>query len=577
VAFLSVDDDSELFLEQRAESCATQLNSPLGQTGENGAGTAEFGHQRLVDTLRSKFQLLDFRKGQLPILDSLFTIRDTMAVMPTGGGKSLCYQLPCLVHNRLVIVISPLIALMQDQVRQLKASGLPAGCLFSGQSDDEKRDVFAQIRNGGAYLLYLSPERVQKPGFATWIKTQDVALFAVDEAHCVSQWGPDFRQDYGKLNLLRVLKPDVPILALTATATPQVLNDIVRSLDLKDPARHVYGFYRPNLFYQVMICANDEEKIEIIKSAVRRSPEGRVLIYCGTRQATEDLSGELATLFEKVGYYHAGLSSEKRTEVQTQMTRGELRILCATNAFGMGIDYPDVRLVAHFQMPANIESFYQEMGRAGRDGKMSRCLLLYSKRDRSLQSFFIQQSKAEARVISSKWRALDAMTLFAEGGECRHAGILTYFRDTERITRCGHCDICVPLSDWVVPRVEIKASTTSIKGKIRKAKTDSQTDAKNSDSSRRSSRKSAKGSDRSETLEGPAAELRSEVLREWRRRYAAENDIAAFIVFSNRTLIDLANKNPKSPFELQRVYGFGDHKVETIGHLVLEELRHCEK
>lgn len=518
----------------------------------------------LETTLHEKFHLTTFRKGQRGIIESIVSSRDTMAVMPTGGGKSLCYQLPAVVTGRLVVVISPLIALMQDQVRSLKNLGVPAGCLHSGQTLDDKRAVFGAIRAGGTYVLYLSPERVQKPGFVDWIKTQDVAMFAIDEAHCVSQWGPDFRPDYAKLKMLREWKPSVPILALTASATPTVLEDIIYTLGLKTPDRHIRGFYRPNLFYQVSVCENDEEKLEFLKAALRKTPEGRILIYCGTRTSAEELSKHLSGEFEKVGYYHAGLSADDRTEAQGKVNRGETRILCATNAFGMGIDYPDVRLVVHHQMPANVESFYQEMGRAGRDGQMSRCLLLYSKRDKGLQSFFIQQSKAEARVISSKWRALDAMTAFSEGGECRHAGILTYFKDAERITACGHCDICKPDSDWVVAR-PVRTFIPNLK--IRKKKSASASSSRSSGGSGGSVSKEAGG-----VLFGAEAEVRATVLKDWRKKYASDNDIAAFIVFSNKTLIDLANKNPSSLSALLNVYGFGPQKVETFGDQILAEL-----
>jgi ATP-dependent DNA helicase RecQ len=512
---------------------------------------------KLEDVLRERFHLADFRKGQRGIIDSSLAGRDTMAVMPTGGGKSLCYQLPAVVLNRLVIVICPLIALMQDQVRGLSALGIPAGCLHSGQDLEEKRAVFQAIRKGGTYVLYLSPERVQKPGFADWVKTQDIALFAIDEAHCVSQWGPDFRPDYAKLKMLREWKPNTPILALTASATPTVLEDIIVTLGMRDADRHVRGFYRPNLFYQVSICDKDEEKLEWLKAAIRRTPEGRILVYCGTRNSAEALSTELANEFEGVDYYHAGLSADNRVYTQEKLNLRETRILCATNAFGMGIDYPDVRLVIHHQMPANVESFYQEMGRAGRDGAMSRCLLLYSKKDKGLQSFFIQQSKAEARVISSKWRALDAMTAFSEGGECRHAGILTYFRDAERITACGHCDICQPASDWVI----VKPSARFLPNlKIRKKSA-----SRGSAASRGS--KEALG-----VLHGAEAEVRASVLKDWRKKYASDKDIAAFIVFSNKTLIDLANRNPASLTELIDVYGMGPQKVETFGPEILAEL-----
>jgi ATP-dependent DNA helicase RecQ len=500
--------------------------------------------------LKQRFGLSDFRKGQRPIIESVLENKDTLAVLPTGGGKSLCYQLLSVQMESIVIVISPLISLMQDQTRYLREVGIPAGCLHSGQDEDIKREIFSEMRAGGSYLLYISPERVQKPGFADWIAKQKIALIAIDEAHCVSQWGPDFRQDYGKLSLLRRLRPDVPILALTATATPTVLRDIASTLSLKTPVSHVYGFYRPNLFCQVTAC-DEDEKTDMVREAIRATKdEGKVLIYCGTRATAEDLSHELGKDFEGVSYYHAGLPADARTKAQSEMQSGITRILCATNAFGMGIDYPDVRLVVHYNMPANIESYYQEIGRAGRDGKMSLAMMLHSKKDRSLQTFFIKSSKAEPRVIQAKWNALNAMTQFAEGGECRHSGILTYFKDSDRIKRCGHCDICDPISDWIVdkvfvPKKKAATKTRKAKGKVEVA----------------------------EGLVTEGAELRADVLRDFRKRYASENDIPAFMVFSNRTLTDLANKNPRSSEELLNVYGFGEHKVEILGAKILEELR----
>ncbi|HEX4923144.1 MAG TPA: ATP-dependent DNA helicase RecQ [Bdellovibrionales bacterium] len=511
----------------------------------------------LEDLLHEAFGLREFRKGQLGIITSVLKKRDTLAVMPTGGGKSLCYQLPALYLRGLVVVVSPLISLMKDQVRILRGMGLRAGCLHSGQELDEKREVFAQIRQGGSYLLYLSPERVQYSGFTEWIKTQKPVLFAIDEAHCVSQWGPDFRQDYHKLTILRELRPDVPVLALTATATPVVLKDIGKQLGMKSPDRHVHGFYRPNLYSQVENCADDFTKLQYVKQAIRQNPEGRVLVYCGTRQQTEDLALELQREFDGVGYYHAGLDAETRKAIQEKLDRRELRILTATNAFGMGIDYPDVRLVVHVQMTANIESYYQEMGRAGRDGKMSTCLLLYSKKDKGLQSFFIQQSKAPKDVINRKWECLNAITQFCEGGECRHGEILTYFQDSDRVSECGHCDVCAPASPFKIAAPEYEEQPYT------------------EEPERRSKRKkSAKGKKPSAELSGPEAEARKLLLKDWRREYAKEHDIPAFIVFSDRTLTDLANKNPKTLTELGRVYGFGPAKVEALGDAILRELGH---
>ncbi|HMN68058.1 MAG TPA: HRDC domain-containing protein, partial [Bdellovibrionales bacterium] len=259
------------------------------------------------------------------------------------------------------------------------------------------------------------------------------------------------------------------------------------------------------------------------------------------------LANLLSGHFERVGFYHAGLSPQERKEIQEKLDCGELRIMVATNAFGMGIDYPDVRLVVHVQTPANIESLYQEMGRAGRDGQMAHCLLLYAKKDRGLHSYFIQQSKAPGAVINQRWRALEAITQFIESAECRHAGILTYFRDEDRIESCGHCDICKPDSPWVVPKPSQPARAH-----------------------KKTRRKSAAPAPAS--IDSPEAEARALILREWRKRFAKERDVPAFIVFSDRTLRDLANKNPASLDELGDIYGLGPSKIELFGRELLREL-----
>ncbi|MES2767962.1 MAG: ATP-dependent DNA helicase RecQ [Bdellovibrionota bacterium] len=502
-------------------------------------------------TLKESFNLDQFRIGQKEIISAIVNKKDVLAVLPTGGGKSLCYQLPAVHLQKLVIVISPLIALMKDQVYSLKRQGVPSGCLYSGQTEAEKREVFSQINKGGTFVLYLSPERAQKEGFQKWILTKDVALFAIDEAHCVSQWGHDFREEYGQLNILKTLKPEIPILALTASATPIVLTDIAKNLQLKKPEKMVHGFYRPNLYYQVEQCLSDEEKTEILLQALRQNKDGRILIYCGTRKVTESLSSYLQDMFEGVGYYHAGLPTVERTRIQEAYVNKELRILVATNAFGMGIDQPDVRLVVHYQMPGNIDSLYQEMGRAGRDEKHSTCLMLYSKKDKGLQSFFIQSSEAPSKIKDLRYRNLDTLVDYSEGSECRHAEILTYYKDSQRITTCGHCDSCDPKSDRKIQRpvFEMLIKTKTVKSKLRKS------------------------TNTNVTLD-PNQEARFQTLKIWRKAKALELDIPAFVVFSDKSLRDMAIKDPRSMEELKNVHGIGDTKLEKFGWDILAELGH---
>jgi ATP-dependent DNA helicase RecQ len=401
---------------------------------------------KLIQLLQSAFKLHDFRAGQQEIITKILEGHDLLAVLPTGAGKSLCYQITAVYKQQLVIVVSPLIALMKDQVTALRKLGIPSGCLYAGQDVLEKRAIFNAINQKGPFVLYLSPERIQKEGFAKWIKVQSIGLFAIDEAHCISQWGSDFREEYHQLGLLKELRPDINTLALTASATPMVLDDIIKSLKLNSPLKLIHGFYRPNLFYQVESCVDEDDKNLLLQKAVRKFPEGRTLIYCGTRKLTEEISHFLSQTFSKVAYYHAGLETSLRMSVQQGYMNGEHRILVATNAFGMGIDQADVRLVVHYNIPADIDSLYQQMGRAGRDLKDSTCIVLYSKRDKGLQTFFIDSSDAARAIKNKRWRALDAILSYVEDGVCRNAHILSYFSDSRKLKQCGHCDVCVPNS-----------------------------------------------------------------------------------------------------------------------------------
>jgi ATP-dependent DNA helicase RecQ len=495
--------------------------------------------------LRGRFGFSAFRQGQREILASVLEGRDALAILPTGAGKSLCFQLPAVVAGALVIVISPLISLMRDQVAALRALKIPAGCIHSGQEQGEKRAVFDALRAGGPFVLYLSPERAQKDGFARWLARRRPLLFAIDEAHCVSQWGHDFRPDYLRLSLLREIRPEVPILALTATATPLVADDIGRALGLHHPARHTHGFYRPNLYVQVARCRNEEDKAGYLERALAGTPAGRVIVYCGTRAAAEEVAAQLSDRHAGVGRYHAGLPPEERRRIQEDFAAGRLRILTATTAFGMGIDHPDIRLVVHHQLPGTLEGYYQEIGRAGRDGRPATCLLLYAKRDKSLQSFFIRRSDAPPPVIHQRWAALDAIIAFAEGADCRHAGILAYFGDAQRLERCGHCDACDPDAALAVAAPARRRAPRA---------------------PRRGNREPAAG-----PLAGSEGAL-ARHLRDWRRAWARANDMPAFLVFPDKTLHQLALLRPATRADLLAVPGIGPHKLELFGDALLETI-----
>ena len=488
-----------------------------------------------------------FRLGQREIIESLIQGKDVLAVMPTGGGKSLCYQLPAMIIEGITIVISPLIALMDDQVNNLKKQRIPVGSIHSGMRLEEKREVFNSMKNSKHFLLYISPERTQNEGFVRWFKEHKISFIAIDESHCVSQWGHDFRTEYAQLSRLRELKKEIPFIALTATATPLVKRDIIDQLRLHHPAQHVYGFYRPNLFYQVEFCQDEFDKEAYVLGAINQFKEGRILIYCGTRKSVEEWASLLNSYSDNVGFYHAGLSASERQQIQEDYSNRKFRILVATNAFGMGIDHPDVRLVLHTQIPGNIESYYQEIGRAGRDGQKSTCLLVYSKKDKGLQSFFINASRAEKKIKSMRWEALDAMTNYAEGSECRHSDILIYFNDKKRIKKCGHCDTCDPSSLRNIKPIKKRPNPTKkVKKKIQAI------DPLNFSADQKNKMKK---------------------LRLWRKEYASRKDLPAFMVFSDKTLYDLISKMPKTNTELNNVYGLGQHKIRDFGPDLLRILK----
>lgn len=407
----------------------------------------------LTKQLSQQFGFSAFRPGQREVIDAVLSRRDAMAVMPTGQGKSLCYQLPATILPGLTLVISPLIALMQDQVNSLKARNIAAAAFHSGLSEEERDKVVLNLKLRRLQLLYLAPERMQHERFLRLLRSLWVSLLVVDEAHCISQWGHDFRPDYLHIGRLRRELENPPCLALTATATARVQADLCERLALHDPLRLVTGFRRPNLALSVHLCRSRQEKLAQLERVMRDYDKGTILIYCATRRAVEEVAACLGRANSSVGYYHAGLSDEERRSVHEEFRVGTIRILAATNAFGMGIDKSDVRLVVHFDIPGSLEAYYQEVGRAGRDGQPAACLLLFHERDVATQEYFIQQASKEsgnsARVERMKTLLQDLLE-YVSVTTCRQLAILDYFSDeAERaLGPCGLCDRCVTTPQW---------------------------------------------------------------------------------------------------------------------------------
>lgn len=358
----------------------------------------------LQDALTKYFKLPNFRTNQETILKAVLAGSDVLVVMPTGGGKSLCYQLPSLLLDGVTIVISPLISLMQDQVDALEKLKIPVTLINSTLSTAEINERFRNIYAGHYKLIYIAPERFRSPRFVQAIKDLKVSLFAVDEAHCISQWGHDFRPDYLWLGSAIASVGRPPIIALTATATPTVQDDIIQSLKLNNPQKFVSGFSRPNLELRVVNADKDAQKYAHLGKLIESQQKG--IIYCATRKHVEKVTAVLKTWDCSLVAYHAGLSDDERKRAQNKFIQGEVDIAIATNAFGMGIDRPDIRFVAHFEIPGSLEAYYQEVGRAGRDGLPSICELYYSYADKRIQEFFIDGSNPSKEVLKSVYLQL---------------------------------------------------------------------------------------------------------------------------------------------------------------------------
>ncbi len=389
--------------------------------------------------LKSRFGYDSFRALQEEIIGNVLARRDSLALMPTGGGKSLCYQLPSLIFDGITLVISPLIALMKDQVDALNANGIAARFINSSLPSSEIANVQAQVRRGQVRLLYVAPERLALPGFRQFLHSIEVSLIAIDEAHCISEWGHEFRPDYRNLQQLREDFPEVPVIALTATATERVREDIISQLSLERGQVFQSSFNRANLSYAVWPKENSRRQLLSLLQA-RRSQS--TIIYCSSRQETEDLAEDLNTGGLPARPYHAGLDNETRRQTQEDFIRDRVPIIVATIAFGMGIDKPDIRLVVHYSMPKSLEGYYQETGRAGRDGLPSECILFYSYGDKAKQDYFINQMENAAEQQNARQK-LDKMMEFAQLPTCRRRVILEYFGEQWNEENCGGCDVCL--------------------------------------------------------------------------------------------------------------------------------------
>lgn len=386
--------------------------------------------------LKKYFGYESFRPHQEEIIQNILDKKDCLALMPTGGGKSICFQLPALLLPGLTLVISPLIALMKDQVGALKANGISAEFLNSSLNQSQQEVIFEQIKSKQLKLLYLSPERLISQ-IEYFRENLNPSLIAIDEAHCISQWGHDFRPEYTQLAKIRDLWPNIPIAAFTATADKVTRKDIITQLGLSNPKLIVSSFDRPNLSLEVRFGVKKKNKIEEIASFIQKRNLESGIIYCLSRKSTEELAGELKLKGIQAGYYHAGLSAEERNNIQDDFSNDRIKVMCATIAFGMGIDKSNVRYVIHANMPKNMEGFYQEIGRAGRDGLPSDTILYYNVGDLVLLKSF-NETSAQKELNNEK---LNRMVQYAEAAICRRVILLAYFGETLE-KPCNNCDVC---------------------------------------------------------------------------------------------------------------------------------------